>query len=125
MNVSSGLAFVPLPISPVYCATKAGLHSFTESLRVQLKSTKVKVFDLAPPATQTELLSNFNSEDMKGVSIMKVEDMVKVAVKGMQTDQFEIRPGQANQLKMMSRVAPGFILKQMSRSVDRMLGTHD
>src|SRR5258708_29096996 len=51
MNVSSGLAFVPLPISPVYCATKAGLHSFTESLRVQLKNTKVKVFDLAPPAT--------------------------------------------------------------------------
>src|SRR5579862_9260086 len=125
MNVSSGLAFVPLPISPVYCATKAGLHSFTESLRVQLKNTKVNVFELAPPATQTELLDDFNSEDMKGVSIMKVEDMVKVAVKGMQVDRFEIRPGQANQLKMMSRVAPGFILKQMSRSVDRMLGTHN
>src|SRR6266700_2956668 len=125
MNVSSGLAFVPLPISPVYCATKAGLHSFTESLRVQLKNTKVKVFELAPPATQTELLGAFNPEDMKGVSIMNVEDMVKVAVKGMQTDRFEIRPGQANQLKMMSRVAPGFILKQMSRSVDRMLRTHD
>jgi uncharacterized oxidoreductase len=60
MNVSSGLAFVPLPISPVYCATKAGLHSFTESLRVQLKNTKVKVFELAPPATQTELLGDFN-----------------------------------------------------------------
>src|SRR5438309_9111915 len=71
MNVSSGLAFVPLPISPVYCATKAGLHSFTESLRVQLKHTKVKVFELAPPATQTELLGAFNPEDMKGVSIMK------------------------------------------------------
>ncbi len=124
-NVSSGLAFVPLPISPVYCATKAGLHSFTESLRVQLKNTTVKVFELAPPATQTELLGDFNSEDMKGVSIMKVEDMVKVAVKGMQTDRFEIRPGQANQLKMMSRVAPGFILKQMSRSVDRMLRTQN
>ena len=123
MNVSSGLAFVPLPISPVYCATKAGLHSFTESLRVQLKNTKVEVFELAPPATQTELLDAFNSEDMKGVSIMKVEDMVKAAVQGMQTDRFEIRPGQANQLKMMSRVAPGFILKQMSRSVDRMLRT--
>jgi uncharacterized oxidoreductase len=52
---------------------------------------------------------------------MKVDDMVKAAVKGMQTDRFEIRPGQANQLKIMSRVAPGFILKQMSRSVDRML----
>jgi uncharacterized oxidoreductase len=125
MNVSSGLAFVPLPISPVYCATKAGVHSFTESLRVQLKHTKVKGFELVPPATQTELLAAFNSEDMKGVSIMKVEDMVRVAVKGMQTDRFEIRPGQANQLKMMSRVAPGFILRQMSRSVDRMLGTHN
>jgi uncharacterized oxidoreductase len=126
MNVSSGLAFVPLPISPVYCATKAGLHSFTESLRVQLKNTKVKVFDLAPPATQTELLSgDFDAEDMKGASIMKVEEMVQVAVKGMQTDRFEIRPGQANQLKMMNRLAPGFILKQMSRSVDRMLRTQN
>src|SRR5258706_18124 len=64
-------------------------------------------------------------EDMKGASLMKVEDMVKVAVKGMQTDRLEIRPGQANQLKMMSRVAPGFILKQMSRSVDRMLRTQN
>jgi uncharacterized oxidoreductase len=124
MNVSSGLAFVPLPISPVYCATKAGLHSFTESLRVQLRNTKVKVFDLAPPATQTELLDGFDVEDMKGASIMKVDDMVKVVVKGMQTDRFEIRPGQANQLKMMSRVAPGFILK-MSRLVDRMLRTQN
>jgi len=40
---------------------------------------------------------------------MKVEKMVQVAIKGMQTNRFEIRPGQANQLKMMSRVAPGFI----------------
>jgi uncharacterized oxidoreductase len=125
MNVSSGLAFVPLPIAPVYCAAKAGLHSFTESLRVQLKSTRVKVFDLAPPATQTELLYDFDVEDMKGASIMKAEDMVKVAVKGMQTNRFEIRPGQANQLKIMNRLAPGFILKQMSRSVDRMLRTQN
>src|SRR6202165_3587563 len=125
MNVSSALAFVPWPISPIYCATKAGLHSFTASLRVQLKHTNVKVFELAPPATQTELLGAFDSEHMEGVSIMKVEDMVKVAVNGMRTDRFEIRPGQANQLKIMSRVAPGFILKQMSRSVDRMLRTQN
>jgi uncharacterized oxidoreductase len=85
----------------------------------------VKVFDLAPPATQTELLGDFSSEDLKGASVMKVEKMVQVAIKGMQTNRFEIRPGQANQLKMMSRVAPGFILKQMSRSVDRMLRTQN
>ncbi len=121
MNVSSGLAFVPLPMSPVYCATKAGLHSFTLSLRVQLKKTNIKVFELAPPATQTELLSDWDPQDMKGISVMKVEQMVTAAVKGMQNDQFEIRPGQANQLKMMSRLAPQFILNQLSKPVERML----
>jgi uncharacterized oxidoreductase len=42
VNVSSGLAFTPFPISPIYCAAKAGVHSFTQSLRVQLKNTNVK-----------------------------------------------------------------------------------
>jgi uncharacterized oxidoreductase len=121
MNVSSGLAFTPLPTSPVYCATKAAVHSFTLSLRVQLKKTSVKVFELAPPATATELLGEFDPEDMKGISIMKVDAMVAAAVKGMQNDQLEIRPGQSNQLKFMSRVAPQFILNQMSKPVDRML----
>lgn len=122
VNVSSGLAFVPLPISPIYCAAKAGLHSFTLSLRVQLKNTRVKVFEVAPPATATQLLSGTSRpDDLKGVSIMKVEEMVAASIKGLEADRPEIRPGQANQLKMMSRLAPGFILKQMSRSVDRLL----
>jgi uncharacterized oxidoreductase len=123
VNVSSGLAFTPLPTSPVYCATKAALHSFTMSLRAQLKNTKIKVFELAPPATETELLVDFNSEDMKGVSIMKVEKMVQAAISGMKSDTFEIRPGQSNQLKFMSRLAPKFILSQMSKPIDRMLST--
>ncbi len=121
VNVSSGLAFVPLPISPVYCATKAALHSFTLSLRAQLIRTNVRVFELAPPATQTDILSDFDPEVMKGVSVMKVGDMVKAALEGMEQDRLEIRPGQSNQLKFMSRLAPEFILKQMSRSVDHML----
>jgi len=52
---------------------------------------------------------------------MTVKDMVKIAVNGMKNDRWEIRPGQSNQLKMMSRIAPDFILKQLSRSVERML----
>lgn len=56
MNVSSGLAFVPLPATPTYSATKAAIHSFTESLRVQLADSKVEVLELVPPATQTTLM---------------------------------------------------------------------
>jgi uncharacterized oxidoreductase len=121
VNISSGLAFVPLPVSPVYCATKAGLHSFTQSLRVQLKGTRVKVFEVAPPATETELLADMSAEDRKGVSVMAVDAMVTESIAGMAADRLEIRPGQANSLKFMSRVAPDFILKQLSRSTERML----
>ncbi|MBT4790133.1 MAG: SDR family NAD(P)-dependent oxidoreductase [Halobacteriovoraceae bacterium] len=121
MNVTSGLAFVPLPTAPVYSATKAGLHFFTLSLRVQLSKTNIKVFELAPPATQTHLLNQFDKEDMKEVKIMKVQAMVSAAIKGMKNDQYEIRPGQSNQLKIMSRLAPGFTLGQLSKPVERML----
>ncbi len=122
VNISSGLAFVPLPIAPVYCATKAALHSFSLSLRAQLKKSGVKVFEIAPPATQTELLKGFESADMEGVAIMKVEEMVRTCLKAMEADRFEIRPGQSNQLRFMNRVAPEFILAQLSKPVDRMLG---
>ena len=55
LNVSSGLAFVPLSDFPVYCATKAAVHSFSLSLRQQLKDTKVKVIEVIPPYVATEL----------------------------------------------------------------------
>jgi uncharacterized oxidoreductase len=55
MNVSSGLAFVPLAYMPVYCATKAALHSFTLSLREQLKATSIAVTEIIPPAVKTNL----------------------------------------------------------------------
>jgi uncharacterized oxidoreductase len=56
MNVSSGLAFVPLPITPTYCATKAAIHSYTESLRVQMAGTGVQILELIPPGVQTDLM---------------------------------------------------------------------
>ncbi|MBI9054378.1 MAG: SDR family NAD(P)-dependent oxidoreductase [Bacteroidales bacterium] len=120
VTVSSGLAFVPLPISPVYCSSKAALHSYTLSLREQLRNTNIKVFELAPPATETELLADFNEEDMKGISTMTVQAMVTDFLKGFSNDKYEICPGQSSQLKFMSRYFPGFILKQMSKTVDRM-----
>jgi uncharacterized oxidoreductase len=61
MNVSSGLAFVPLPITPTYNATKAAIHSLSDALRVQFAGTSVKVVELVPPAVQTALLGQENS----------------------------------------------------------------
>ncbi|WP_336773177.1 SDR family oxidoreductase [Paenibacillus sp. MMO-58] len=120
MNVSSALAFVPFAISPVYGATKAGIHSFTRSLRVQLKNTKVQVFELAPPLTKTTLVDAFEANDMKGSAAMEVSVLVSHVLKAMEKDQLEIRPGQSNLLKLMSRMAPNFIFKLMSKSVDAM-----
>lgn len=56
MTVSSGLAFVPLVRTPTYSATKAAIHSWSQSLRAQLRDTGVEVLELAPPAVQTDLM---------------------------------------------------------------------
>jgi uncharacterized oxidoreductase len=56
INVSSGLAFVPLVITPTYCATKAAIHSYTQSLRTQLAGTTTEVLELIPPYVATDLL---------------------------------------------------------------------
>ena len=56
MTVSSGLAFVPLAATPTYCATKAALHSWSLSMREQLKGTGIELIELVPPGVQTDLM---------------------------------------------------------------------
>jgi uncharacterized oxidoreductase len=63
MTVSSGLAFVPMAMTPTYCATKAAIHSYTQSLRYQLKDTSVQVLELIPPYVQTELTGPRQASD--------------------------------------------------------------
>lgn len=69
MTVSSGLAFVPLSLTPTYCATKAAIHSYTQSLRYQLKSTAIEVLELIPPYVQTDLMGG--AEDPRAMPIDK------------------------------------------------------
>jgi len=115
VNVSSGLAFVPFPASPVYCATKAAIHSFTQSLRVQLEGTSVTVIELAPPAVDTPLLRGEFAQEMKDQKGMDVKILANRAISGVEAGKLEIRPGLSNVLKAMSRIAPQFMLKQMAK----------
>jgi len=116
VNITSGLALVPFPLSPIYGATKSGLRSYTQSLRVQLKKTNIKVFELLAPGATTPLNDKFMEE--KGFDskiLMAPEKVVATAIKGMQQDKLEIYPGFAGFLKIMSRIAPKLILGQTSK----------
>ena len=63
LNVTSSLAFAPLAFAPVYCATKAAMHCWTESLRYQLSRTGMQVIELVPPYVQTELTGPRQASD--------------------------------------------------------------
>jgi uncharacterized oxidoreductase len=116
LNVTSGLALAPFPLSPVYGATKAGLHSYTQSLRVQLTNTRVSIFELLPPGANTPLGDVFiNEEGFDARTLMEPGKVVDAAIKGMMENKFEIYPGISRLLKVMSRLAPKLILKQMSK----------
>lgn len=118
VNVTSGLAFVPLTIAPVYSATKAGLHAYTRTLRAQLQldGSGVRIFELAPPAVDTPLALALEA-DTKGSRGMPVDELARRAIAGIESGQEEIRPGLANVLKAMSRLAPETIFRQLTRTM--------
>ncbi|ANE44481.1 SDR family oxidoreductase [Deinococcus puniceus] len=74
MTVSSGLAFVPMALTPTYSATKAAIHSYTESLRHQLRGTAVEVFELVPPYVQTELMGAHQANDPHAMPLQEFID---------------------------------------------------
>jgi uncharacterized oxidoreductase len=69
MTVTSGLAFMPLALTPTYCATKAAIHAWTQSLRYQLRDTSVQVLELAPPYVQTELMGPHQTQDPRAMPL--------------------------------------------------------
>ncbi|TDU03381.1 short-subunit dehydrogenase involved in D-alanine esterification of teichoic acids [Streptomyces sp. 846.5] len=112
MTVSSGLAFVPLPIAPTYNATKAAIHSFTESLRVQLADTNIDVLELVPPAVRTALMGQEDSQTAMPLDAFLDEVMEilgsaghpdEILVKAVEPVRFaEARGEYADMLRMLS-----------------------
>jgi uncharacterized oxidoreductase len=107
VTVSSGLAFVPLALAPTYCATKAAIHSFSESLRHQLKDTSVDVIEIAPPYVQTELMSAQQATDPNAMPLQAFIDEVvglletqphieEVLVQRVHRQRFAAEKGQAD-----------------------------
>ncbi|MFZ6770109.1 SDR family oxidoreductase [Undibacterium sp. Di26W] len=93
VNVSSGLAFAPMADIPVYCATKAAIHSFTLTLRHQLKATAVRVVEMAPPIVDTGLGGGDRSGGTTGQSMMSAEDFATEALIQLENDQDEVLVG--------------------------------
>ncbi|MFZ0872839.1 MAG: hypothetical protein WAM90_19150 [Rhodanobacter sp.] len=91
------------------------MHSFTQSLRVQLEGTDVTVIELAPPGVETPLFSGEFGEELKDQKGMSVRVLARRAIAGIEAGKLEIRPGLANVLKAMSRIAPNLMLNQMAK----------
>ncbi|HUX83975.1 MAG TPA: SDR family NAD(P)-dependent oxidoreductase [Chitinophagaceae bacterium] len=99
INISSGLAFVPLAFMPVYCATKAAMHSLTLSLRHQLRKTPVQVFEIIPPSVDTELGHERRPDKNSSHGGMPVETFTTEVMEALRRDQLEAAIGDARNLR--------------------------
>jgi uncharacterized oxidoreductase len=115
INISSGLGFIPLAITPVYSATKAAIHSFSMSIRHQLRNTPIKVFEVIPPTVNTDLdkgARDRRGQKDKGISPFEVAQAV---IDGLEKDEFEIAIGMAQNLILGSRNNPEQIFQNINR----------
>jgi uncharacterized oxidoreductase len=114
VNVSSGLAFVPIAMMPIYCATKAAIHSFTISLRHQLRNTSVRVFETAPPTTDTNLDESFAGEQEQAYRGISPQRVAVAIIEGIKAGDEEIIIGEARELYQAALRNPEAKFKQLN-----------
>jgi len=114
INISSGLAFVPIATMPIYCATKAAIHSFTVSLRHQLQGTSVRVFEAVPPTTDTELDASFAGAEEQAYRGISPQEVAQAIVRGFVEDREEILIGEAKGLYEAALRDPKAIFQELN-----------
>jgi uncharacterized oxidoreductase len=114
INVSSGLGFVPMARMPVYSATKAGLHAFSMALRHQLRNRGIKVFEVVPPAVDTELNPEGRAKRGNFKANLEPQEFVAAVMKGFQNDVFEIAYGMSEGFIQASRAELDKSFQQMN-----------
>lgn len=102
INISSGLGIVPKQSAPVYCASKAALHSFTKALRWQLEASSVRVFEVIPPIVDTAMTQG------RGRGKISPEALVEEFWRDFSRDRFEMRIGKTKLLFTLQRLMPSF-----------------
>ena len=110
VNVTTGLVYVPRVVYPIYPATKAALHSFTQTLRVQLAGSPVDVIEVLFPAVDTP----WHGGNAPAISI-SVDQAVDEMVAGLEKGKQEIRVGAVKLLNVLSRVAPAFAMRKLNQ----------
>lgn len=107
INISSLLAIIPKKSTPVYCATKAAMHAFSQSLRYQLEKKRIKVFEIITPLVDTAM-----TKDQKTVGKrIPPQEMVQEVFKGLEKDDYEIHPGISKTALFVNRYFPGLMKK--------------
>ncbi len=109
VNISSGLAFFPKTGAAVYCATKAALHSFSQSLRYQTDGTAVRVIEVVLPMVDTMMTAG------RGRDKISAQSAAAQIVAGLANGRDEIFVGKARWLPLMQRVAPSLLRQMMKR----------
>lgn len=115
VTVSSGLSYVTSPVHPVYSATKAGVHMFTDALRIQLKKSgkNIHVMELVPPlVAETNLQSDTQSG---GIPSMSLATLVKHGIQGMEHNKKRVVPGFSKFLRFAGKYFPDTLSNAMAR----------
>lgn len=109
VNVTSGLAIAPNAGAPVYCATKAGLRSYTQALRAQLANTNVQVIEALPPMVDTQMTAG------RGNRKMSAQDCAREIIYAVENDRPEANVGMVKILRLVHSISPKLAARMMLR----------